>query len=251
MIRKLKILNAILFISLISSVFGQNHSGIITYKGEINQIYVDSFLTALNEKKEVPMHVKQGVVNMYSNAIPEEFLLSFNGNESYYYNIPTLKPAQGYNIGSNAGTDPYYTNNLTDTIIEITQVLGNISHKPLDWEIKNETKYIGDQKCYLATATEKLYSRQGHYYYREVNAWFTPDIPLNFGPRNYKGLPGLILQIKRNDFTLTAMKINLNPSDDVDIKRVEKNDKIITQEESYNRIKELQADRKKRMSNNR
>lgn len=70
-------------------------------------------------------------------------------------------------------------------------------------------------------------------------------------PKYYKGLPGLILQIEEKEFTLTAIKINLNPSEEVKITRVESDDNVITQEKSYNRINELEADRKKRMSNNR
>jgi GLPGLI family protein len=35
---------------------------------------------------------------------------------------------------------------------------------------------IGDIKCYKATTTETLYSRQGHFYNRDIIAWFAPEI---------------------------------------------------------------------------
>lgn len=58
----------------------------------------------------------------------------------------------------------------------------------------------------------------------------------------------MILQIERDDFTLTAIKLNLNPDDDeIKIKKPTKSDGVITQEESYGRFKELESDRKKRM----
>lgn len=231
-----------------STVYSQNKSGIITYKGEVNQKYVDSFLTALKAKKDVAMHTKQGVVEMYHNATPEKFVLNFKDEESYYYNIPTLEDTgEGLKMGSNAGTIPFYTNNDTDTIVEMGQTLGFVAYNPLDWQITNKTKTIGGYQCYQAIATEKLFSRKGYYYNRKVVASFTPEIPLNFGPKYYKGLPGLILEIERDKFTLTATKLNLNPEDkDINIKRLDKNDKVITETEANNRIKEIEGDREKR-----
>lgn len=250
MIRYLKHLNISLFLILFSlNLQAQNQTGIITYKGVVNEKFVDSFLTAYEQEK-APMAVKQRVVDAFRNAEPEEFILNFKNEESYYYNKPNLEQ-EGYNMGSRAGLTPYYTHNATDTIIEMTRSLGNIALKPIDWEITNKTKKIGNYTCRQAKTKEKLYSRQGHYYFKDVIAWFTPEIPLSFGPKYYNGLPGLILQIEDKEYTLTATKINLNPTEDIKIKRLEKNDKVITQEESFNRIKEMESDRKKSMSNNR
>lgn len=244
----MKILSNLLsFICFISFLFGfsQNNKGIITYKGIINERYVDSFITAMESKKEIPMHIKQVVAQDYRNAIPEDFELNFKNEESYYYLIPSLEES-GYNVGSNSDTSPYYTNNATATIVDESPSLGTVSHKPIDWEITQETKKIGKYTCYKATAVERLFSRQGHYYNKQVVAWFTPEIPMSFGPSYYSGLPGLILQIERDKFTLTATKINLNPDDkDIKIKRLDKNAKVITEEEANNRIKEMMDARKK------
>ncbi len=197
------------------------------------------------------MAIKQNIISALNNAKTEEFILNFKNEESYYYKKPDLEE-ESYLMGSRAGVSPFYTNNATNMIIRISRPLGNIAHAPLDWEITNKTKKIGDYTCRQAKTTEKLYGRQhGDYHYRHTIVWFTPEIPLNFGPKYYKGLPGLILQIEEKEFTLTAIKINLNPSEEVKITRVESDDNVITQEKSYNRINELEADRKKRMSNNR
>lgn len=246
MIRKIKNIILCLCIAITTNIFAQNKSGVIEYKGVINQKYVDSFLTDLKQK-DIPMNIKQGVVDMYSNTTPDEYVLNFKNEESYYYYNPPLDiDEQPYNVGSKAGLNSFYTNNTTDSIIEISQYLGNIAHNPLDWEITNKTKIIGGYKCRQAVATEKLYSRQGHYNHIKVIAWFAPDIPASFGPKYYKGLPGLILEIDRDKFTLTATKLNLNPKNkDVQIKRLDKNDKIITQEEANSRVKELMEARKR------
>ncbi len=250
MINYIKHLNISLFLTVFSlNLQAQNQSGVITYKGEVNQKFVDSFITAY-EQKNVPMAVKQRLIDAMRNAKPEEFKLNFKNDESYYYNVPSLEQ-DGLYVGSRAGVTPYYTSNSTDTIIEMSRALGNIALQPIEWEITNKTKKIGNYTCRQAKTTEKHYSRQGNYYYKNVVAWFTPEIPISFGPKYYKGLPGLILQIEDKEYTLTAIKINLNPSEDIKIKRLEKNDKVITQEESFNRIKEMEDDRKKNVSNNR
>lgn len=235
-----------LLILFTSSIYAQYQEGIIEYRGVINKKYVDSFLTDIKQKN-IPMNIKQGVIDTYLNATPDEFVLNFKNKESYYYINAPLDVEEGYNIGSNAGRNPFYTNNSTNTIIEQSPYLGNISHNPIDWEITTKTKIIGGFKCHQAIATEKLNSRKGGYYYRKVVAWFAPEIPLNFGPKYYKGLPGLILEIDRDKFTLTARTINLNPKGkDVKIKNLNKDNNAITQKEASKRIAEMEDDRKKR-----
>lgn len=236
-------LNISLFLLLMSlSLQAQDQSGIIIYKGVVNEKFVDSFLVDIKQK-DIPMVSKQRLLDAIRGAKPDEFQLNFKNDESYYYIKPALEP-QGL-MDSRSGTLPYYTNNATDTLI-VWSSLGIIAHEPLNWKITNKTKTIGNYICYQATVTEKHFSRQGHYFYKDVVAWFTPEIPLNFGPKYYKGLPGLILQIEDKEYTLTAIKIQLNPSEDVKIKRLEKNDKVITWAEADNRIKEMESHMKKR-----
>ncbi|MCD8421327.1 GLPGLI family protein [Tenacibaculum finnmarkense] len=236
----------ILFCLMLSlACFAQKKSGIVKYKAEVNKKYVDSFLVALKKDKKTAMHIKQGVIQMFRNSTPDEFILSFKNEESYYHHIPKLKNEVGFSMGSRAGTMPYYTNNKTNAIIEISRALGATSHKSLDWKVNNKTKMIGKYKCYQATTTERLYSRKGFYYSKQAIAWFAPSIPLNFGPMHYKGLPGLILALNTDEFTMNAVEINLNPLKEVKIKRLSKKTKIKTQEEAHGLIDELEKERKK------
>ena len=99
------------------SAFAQTGSGIVTYKGVINQKYVDSFLTDLNQK-DIPMNIKQGVADMYLNASEDEYLLHFNDEESYFFHSPTLAQLETYDAGSGAGSTPFYANNKKEIIIE-------------------------------------------------------------------------------------------------------------------------------------
>lgn len=232
-------------ICLSFSFYGQSSSGIITYTGVINQTYVDSFLTDLNQK-DIPMNIKQGVADMYFNAGEDEYFLNFKDGESYFYHNPTLAQQETYDVGSRAGRTPVYTNAATNSIIETSSTIGNIAHDPLEWKLVNETKTIGNYTCYKAVATEKLYDRRGYYYDKEVIAWYTPELPINLGPKYYNSLPGLILQIERDKFTLTATNLELNPeSKNIKIDRITSDDTVISQEEAVSRIQEMTAERER------
>ena len=56
--------------------------------------------------------------------------------------------------------------------------------KPLKWHKTSEVKKIGDYYCQLATFRDTS---------KTIQAWFTPQIPVGFGPENYGDLPGLIV----------------------------------------------------------
>lgn len=56
----------------------------------------------------------------------------------------------------------------------------------LDWKLTSGTKNIGEYKCKEATL---------NYGGRKWTAYYTEEIPLNYGPYIFNGLPGLILEI--------------------------------------------------------
>lgn len=70
-------------------------------------------------------------------------------------------------------------------------------------EITQESKKIGDFICYKAITKNK----------RVV--WFTPEIPLQFGPKQYRGLPGLILEVEIGKVSIVAVEIIFKPIDDI------------------------------------
>lgn len=64
---------------------------------------------------------------------------------------------------------------------------------PMDelvWEVGDSTSNILGYECYLATAD---------YHGRKWNAWFAPDVPVQDGPWQLCGLPGLILKADTED----------------------------------------------------
>ena len=68
----------------------------------------------------------------------------------------------------------------------------------------------------------------------EVTAWYTMQIPVNQGPGDYWGLPGLILEVNADRTTILCSKIVLNPAEKEEIK-VPAKGKEVTQKE-YNDI---------------
>lgn len=71
----------------------------------------------------------------------------------------------------------------------------------LNWKITGENKMIAGYKCVKAITVFRD---------REWIAWFTPDIPLPFGPWKFHGLPGLILEVNDSTerYTYKLEKIN-------------------------------------------
>jgi len=60
----------------------------------------------------------------------------------------------------------------------------------LSWQITNETKQLKGYQVVLAKTTFRG---------RSYNAWFSPDVPIPFGPWKFKGLPGLIFEVVDED----------------------------------------------------
>ena len=59
-----------------------------------------------------------------------------------------------------------------------------------------------------------------------VTAWYTPQIPLNTGPGDYYGLPGLILEVNDGKLQIICSKIVLNPEDKIAIKEPTKGKEV-------------------------
>ncbi len=142
--------------------------------------------------------------------------------------------------------------------------------KGLEWKMGTETKKIGQYTCFKATATKSvdefdwrsMRPRRGRDNDEkkegeeakdstktdsndpmseievpktiEVTAWYTPQIPINQGPDDYWGLPGLILEVSADRTTILCTKIVMNPEEKEDIEKPEKGEEV-TQAE-YNEI---------------
>lgn len=150
------------------------------------------------------------------------------------------------------------------------QFLVKDSLPALKWEMGTETKQIGQYTCFKATAVKKVdemdfsnmrprnrnadekkvtdktkdsTKKEGSDNPMDevevpkeitVTAWYTPQIPVNQGPGEYWGLPGLILEVSANRTTILCSKIVLNP-DVKEIIKVPSKGKEVTKQ-AYNDI---------------
>ena len=107
-----------------------------------------------------------------------------------------------------------------------------------------ETKKIGKYISYKATATiptndltwysfswDRVSNDANKGEKKEVKmtnieAWYSPQIPVSHGPSEYWGLPGLILEVSAGDTTLLCYEIVMNPEKKLEIKAPKKGKKV-------------------------
>ncbi len=104
-----------------------------------------------------------------------------------------------------------------------------------NWNILSESKKIDNYLCYKATYTESYTARDGKTKERVITAWFCPELPYSFGPLEFNGLPGLILELEKNGNKVVAKTILLSDKK-IDLKIPNK--KTITKEQYDKKIKE-------------
>ena len=100
------------------------------------------------------------------------------------------------------------------------------------WELVNETKEISGYKCYKAKTYYDVVNKKKTTTSKvEVVVWYSPEIPCNYGPRGFDGLPGLVLEAQPNKtFYLYATNINFNVKrKDTDIEKALKGSYITKQ----------------------
>jgi GLPGLI family protein len=168
------------------------------------------------------------------------------------------------------GGGTYYKNAKEKTYVVNKEFMGKEflvkdSLPKLNWKMESESRVIGGYTCYKATAVKEA-SKTDFRNYRQKNkeekvevakldgvkkeeskstsfldevelpkeivvtAWYTPEIPVNQGPENYWGLPGLILEVNDGKTVMLCSKVVLNSKDKVAIKPAT-NGKVVSQKE--------------------
>ena len=105
-----------------------------------------------------------------------------------------------------------------------------------DWTLVNEKKKIGRYTCYKATRDYSFINSKGNKKTNKQIVWYTLEIPIHFGPKNFVGFPGLVLKVEDGSLVYEAIKIILNHKEGVELKKPPKG-KEISQEE-YDKIQE-------------
>jgi len=241
------------------SLFSQDFQGQAIYQSKTNfNIKLDSSRISSEQQKRILAMLKKRSEKTYN--------LTFNKTVSLYKEQAKLtQPGtqNGFRFMGSSANNVFYKDIKQKTFANQTELFGKIflvkdDLPRLNWKLEKESKMIGNYLCFKATAQKKIteptvrfgrLSRDAKPNNKNksgnkpkdsspktvlVTAWYTPQIPVSQGPKDFWGLPGLILEVSYSKTILLCTKIVLNPKDKKDIK-VPTKGKEVSQTE-YNKI---------------
>lgn len=181
----------------------------------------------------------------YSNVNKLEYDLKIKNNESTFELVDKIKNSLEANKLKVAATlssrGIYYYNKSSNELLLQKDFMGNLFLITLNnetkWNYTNETKRIQDFLCYKATKIIKFKNREKTIE-KEITAWYCPEIANSFGPKNYNGTPGLILEL-RDAYVVFCVK---TISKDNIVKIVKPIKGIALKEEEYNKMIQEKTD---------
>jgi GLPGLI family protein len=266
---------SILTLSIVLSFFTQKtetiSSNIQEFQGKA-YYYSKSKMELGNWGARLSEEQKKQVAARLKNRLEKTYVLTFNKEESMFYEDEKLDAMSGAtdSWGKNFTPGEQYKNVKLNSQIQEQEFYGKQflvkdSLQPIAWKMGTETKTIGKYTCFKATASiptneltwynfswdrlrnnTKTDSTTVEIKMTEVEAWYSPQIPVRHGPLEYWGLPGLILEVSADNTTMLCSKIVLNPEETVEIEAPNKG-KIVTKSEYQKTI----VDKMKEFRNNR
>lgn len=176
--------------------FGQN-SGEVTYVASLNH-------DNIKDKK-----LDKTIEDMISNAQDVEFIMTFSKTESLYQKAKVLKNDVSksslniVDIFAGGNRKVYFNSGEKYQVDEIS--VGEkkflVRKNPLNWKITKDFKLIGKYNCLKAILLDDNEDET------KTIAWFTLDVPVNFGPNFYNNLPGLVVRVEDNMIIYSAKTI--------------------------------------------
>lgn len=248
----------LLFMATILSA--QDFSGRATYKtSRKSTIKFGKNQKGISDKMQEELKKRMQKMNQ------KTFILEFDKTSSIYKEDVKLDSPNPMgdrsgvmvmSFGGSGSTDIYYKNIKDQKFLNKTAIMGKPflvkdKLKQYNWELSSETKNIGMYTCYKATFTEEVES----FKISMINgasketkttetvtttAWYTTQVPISNGPKNYQGLPGLILEINDGKNLIVCTEIVLNPEKKVVIKEPNKG-KVVTQKK-FDKIQKQKSD---------
>lgn len=159
--------------------------------------------------------------DIMSVAQKQTFQLDFNNSTSKFY---IVEPMQSDDLGLKEAAlkkiarirftsdSNYYLDNANQFLIKENQN-GTLIKRELTerkWEITTESKTIDKYLCYKAIFIKNYIGRDNKEKNITIEAWFAPVLPYSYGPKDYYGLPGLILELKEKETTFYASFIKFS-----------------------------------------
>jgi GLPGLI family protein len=233
----------------ISTAIAQEFNGIATYKTDRSFDLPDDD----SKESEIDDAMMKGIRDQMKKQFQKIFTLNFTNTESLYEEEESLAPpsvGSGMQILFSGGSDLVYRNIKEKTYAQASEIMGKEfliedAIKDQDWVLVKETKNIGQHVCFKATKTKTQKDRvfneeKGAYEDSEkevtTTVWYTPSIPIQHGPDDYYGLPGLVLEVNDGELTILCSKIVLNPKEGVQTDKPTKGKRV--SQEKFNEIQD-------------
>ena len=220
----------ILLILLLDAVvfFGQK-------KLEVRLIYK---VNLKQHDKKLNLKPGQKQYNLIAKKSGEKTLiLDVKNYESYFYMRAKMKSDSDKKIdllSAFLGDNKYYYNSLENSSMTEKNFLGEsfiIIKKPnFSWNLTQEQLEIGNYTCYKATTVKEVTNRLGKKIQKKIVVWYTLEIPVIAGIRDFHGLPGAIVSLEAEGLSYKLSEIKTKLNNKIQITKPSKG-KIVTQEE--------------------
>jgi GLPGLI family protein len=171
-------------------------------KEQLNDEYIGNYMNAI---KDVAHYVEYNLV--FNDSIANFYLIEKNVADENYINAVNFtggnsKRFYDKNFCYNFSSESFVTKK-NEYLIK-----SEINDK---WNITTDTLTVNGYKCYKAIS-EVVVEHKGKTFKHDKIAWFCPEIPSKFGPKDSGNLPGLILFLEESGiiFKLKSIKFNDN-----------------------------------------
>jgi GLPGLI family protein len=275
MINMLLKIMVLVFLLVQSALSAQDFQGSAVYQTKTK---VEMDLAASG----IPADRIKRIEEMMKNQMEKTYILTFDKTASIYKEDVKLDqgatgggPGMRFAMMGGGASGKYYKNTQTKTSAKENEFSGKNflikdALKTYEWKMEQETKMIGNYLCFKATTIIEMPANANSFSFGRQNnnnsetkkeeeerielvpvtAWYSMDIPVNHGPGDYWGLPGLILEINAGNTQIMATKIVMNPKEKSDISEPKKG-KVMTQKEYDVMLKEKMKEMQERFSNER
>ena len=226
----------ILYCFLTVVCYSQTKSGIAYYAKKT--VTLDE-----SKKTELNLETKKLLKKMQESLLKLVFTLKFKNDSAIFEEERQMSISNDLNIKlarvlSGVNGVIFYNDGIVIKEFEFAgqQFLIKNETDKKKWKLTNEKMSIEGYTCYKAIKKEKI---EGNWGSKEIDiiAWYTPEIPINFGPDGYAGLPGLIVQIEKGKIITYLKKIEFTDKE-IEIKEPTKGKKV-TQEEFDAFVKQM------------
>jgi len=192
-------------------------------------------ISKIEKDKNIPQEAKEKLLKIKNEASSLKYVLVFSGAESYFAKEKKIEQKKSFTEVL-SGKGSYYTNLKNRKVFHSVDSFGEnfIINTPFrKWKLTQESKMIGKHKCYKAITVKEVHTRSG-IVKKNIIAWYTTSISVNFGLKDFSGLPGLIIELIDENVLFRATKIELNLKNKIKIKKPISGKKVSIKE--YNKI---------------